>query len=400
MNDQHKDNAEVLKNILQRLHAGESADDVRAEFSATFSELDASEIARAEVELIKSGVAVEEVQNLCDVHAGMVQDNIARLPGGEEYGHPLMILEAENKGLEEFLDQSYLAARQAYQNDRKAEPFLEVLRKLSTVDRHYSRKENLMFPYLEKKGITAPPKVMWGVDDEIRRLIKDAIAMAEAGDYNDQLLAEMEEAIRNMITKENKILKPMLLDNLTDEDWLTIARESDHIGYAFGDHIEGASPSDAKAWAKGEDAVAQPVSSANDVNLPSGFFNGNELETLLNTLPLDITYVNADGRVQYFSEAKDRVFPRTRTIVGRTVSDCHPPKSVHMVETLIEQFKKGEKDHEYFWIQKGGQFILIRYYAVRDEEGIYKGVLEVTEEISELRGLKGNKTLMEGFVKD
>ncbi len=398
--DKHEKNAEVLKNILKRLHAGESVDDVRAEFAESFSEVDASEIARAEAWLIKGGVPVEEVQNLCDVHAGMVQDRVTQLSGGEALGHPLMILEAENKGLEEFLDGQYLSAKAAYKVSLVKPVFLGALKQLATIDKHYARKENLMFPYLEKKGITAPPKVMWGVDDEIRQKIKDAITMVENNLYDDALLTDMEESIRNMITKENKILKPMLLDNLTDEDWLTIARESDQIGYAFGQHIEGASPSDAKAFSRGEDISLEDRGGDNEVNLPSGYFNGQDLENMLNTLPVDITFVNKDNRVQYFSEGKKRVFPRTRTIIGREVRDCHPPKSVHIVEALIDQFRSGEKDQEYFWIQREGKFILIRYYAVRNAAGEYEGVIEVTEEISEIKSLRGNKTLLEGYVKE
>ncbi len=393
--DRNKEAAAVLKNILERLHAGESVDDVRSEFQETFSGVNAADIGKAEVELIRGGVPVDEVRNLCDVHASMVQDQVIQVEGGEAMGHPLMIMEAENKGLTEFLDGPYTEAKGAYKSGRKPGPMLEVLKTLYSVDKHYSRKENLMFPYLERAGITAPPKVMWGVDDDIRQSIRDAMVLVEAGEYDEGLFEEMESGIRGMITKENTILKPMLLDTLTDEDWKTVAQESDQIGYAFGQHIEGASPSDAKAWLKGEAGAAE-VAGGNDINLPSGYFNGTELETLLNTLPLDITYVNKEGNVQYFSEGKHRVFPRTRTIIGRTVEDCHPPKSVHVVNELIEQFKRGEKDQEYFWIQKAGQFILIRYYAVRDAEGTYQGVLEVTEEISELRSLEGQKTLLEG----
>lgn len=133
-----------------------------------------------------------------------------------------------------------------------------------------------------------------------------------------------------------------------------------------------------------------------DFDLPSGYFNAHELEAMLNTLPGDITYVNAEGRVQYFSEGKHRVFPRTRTIIGRLVEDCHPPKSLDRVLAVVESFKSGEKDQEHFWIQKDGLFILIRYFAVRDAAGTYLGVVEITEEISELRKLEGSRTLISG----
>lgn len=392
---------EVLKSILKRLHAGESADQVREEFAATFDGIDAASIAQAERQLIlEEGVSVDEIRNLCDVHASVVQNQVIAPDGKTELGHPLMIFEEENKGLDAFLHGKYAVDKAAYVASRSGETFLHTLKTLYKVDRHYSRKENLMFPYLERNGVTAPPKVMWAVDDEIRQLIKDAIAQVEQGEYNAEHFTAMEEKIKSMITKENNILKPMLVDNLTPEDWTVVAQESPQIGFAFAEHIAGASPSDAKAWARGEEitesAEAKAWDSSKEINLPSGYFAGKELQAMLDTLPCDLTFVNAEGNVQYFSEGKIRVFPRTRTIIGRKVEDCHPPKSLHVVEELIESFKNGEKDEESFWIQRGGMFVLIRYYAVRDAEGTYLGVLEVTEEISGLRSLEGQKTLLAG----
>ena len=157
--------------------------------------------------------------------------------------------------------------------------------------------------------------------------------------------------------------------------------------------MEGASPSDAKAFARTGSAEpeARPEGA---INLPSGYFTGPELTALLNTLPCDVTFVGADDTVHFFIEQPSRVFPRTRTIIGRRVADCHPPKSLPVVEALIGAFKDGSKDSEAFWIQRGEQFILIRYYAVRDGQGKYLGVLECTEEISALRQLEGSKLLM------
>ncbi|MBW4829504.1 MAG: PAS domain-containing protein [Clostridiaceae bacterium] len=131
-----------------------------------------------------------------------------------------------------------------------------------------------------------------------------------------------------------------------------------------------------------------------EINLPSGFFNIEELETLLNTLPVDITFVDANNKVRYFSENKNRVFPRTKTIIGRDVGDCHPRKSLDVVEQIVDDFRNGRKDTEIFYINKPGVFILIRYYALRNKDNKYLGVLEVTEEISELRKLEGSKTLL------
>lgn len=385
--------AQVLKNILVKLHDGASVEDVKDEFHAAFDTVDAKEIIAAEAELIKSGMPVTEIQRLCNVHAALVEGNVKVMEADPEMGHPLTVFYKENEGLEAFLEGDYARAKAAFLAGDDPTPYVGALQELVKLDRHYARKENLFFPYLERNGIMAPPKVMWGKDDEIRDLIKGALAKVQAGDKDDRLLAEMEFEVRGMIHKENEILKPMLLDNLTEEDWKLVAQESGQFGFAFAEGIEGASPSDRAAWIK-EEADVDLRTGGHDFELASGYFNVHELEAVLNSLPGDITFVNAQDKVQYFSEGKHRVFPRTRTIIGRLVEDCHPPKSLDRVLAVVESFKSGEKDEEHFWIQKDGLFILIRYYAVRDQAGHYLGVVEVTEEISGLRELEGSKTLL------
>jgi DUF438 domain-containing protein len=393
MSDKKQQQAEALKNILHQLSEGASVEDVREEFQKTFDTVDANEIAAAEAELIKTGTPIEDILQLCNVHASVVEGSVEVIAVDPVMGHPLTVFYKENDGLEEFLDGAYAEAKAAFLSSNDNKTYANVLKDLYKLDRHYSRKEQLMFPYLEKNGITAPPKVMWGKDDQIRDLIKQAIEKAESGEYDETLFTEMESEVRSMIQKENEILKSMLVDNINDEAWKVIAQEGYQFGYAFIDGVEGVSPSDIKAWVKDEQDVDQRRSN-NDIDLPSGYFNVHELEALLNTLPYDITFVNTEDRVQYFSENEHRVFPRTRTVLGRLVEDCHPPKSLHVVDSIVKDFKSGKKDKEYFWIQKDGQFIMIRFYAVRDAEGKYLGVAEITEEISELRSLEGSKTLM------
>lgn len=387
-----KNQAEILKNILLKLHDGATVEDVKDEFQAAFETVDAKEIIAAEAELIKSGIPVTEIQRICNVHAALVEGNVKVIESDPEMGHPLTVFYKENDGLIAFLDNGYAKAKVAFLTGDDQTSYVGALKELTKLDRHYARKENLFFPYLERNGIMGPPKVMWGKDDEIRDLIKGALAKAQAGEKDELLFGEMEFEVRGMIHKENEILKPMLLDNLTEEDWKLVAQESGQFGFAFAEDMEGASLSDQATWLKDE-ADVDLRTGGSDFELPSGYFNADELEAVLNRLPGDITFVNAQDKVQYFSEGKHRVFPRTRTIIGRLVEDCHPPKSLDRVLAVVESFKSGEKDEEHFWIQKDGLFILIRYYAVRDKAGRYLGVVEVTEEISELRKLEGSKTL-------
>ncbi|MDY0304244.1 MAG: DUF438 domain-containing protein [Sphaerochaeta sp.] len=396
-----------LKEIIERLHKGEAADAVKVDFEEEFGTIAAEELAAAERTLMESGdVTVDQVMKLCDVHAAVFGDSIdaihARERAEEKPGHPAFVFVKENEGLLSFLDGPFTAAVKAYRQEGSSAAIADLLvavKELSTLDRHYARKENLLFPYMEKAGLTAPPKVMWGVDDEIRDLWKRVIASIEgSGTVLEAELAQLEEQVRSMIDKENNILMPMLEGVMDAQAWITVARDSADIGYAFNGGIEGASPSDATSWyrwnATISGALDEPASSVDgEIVLPSGHMNTEELTWMLNSLPSDITFVGADDRVRYFSEGKERVFPRTRTIVGREVAHCHPPKSLGAVEALIADFKAGRKESESFWLQKGSSFILIRYFAVRNDKGEYLGVVESSEEISALRSLEGEKRL-------
>jgi DUF438 domain-containing protein len=397
-----------LKSIIERLHQGASTEEVKAEFKKDFGTISTEELAAAERKLMESGqITVDQVQKLCDVHAAVFGDSIEAIHASKQVdqtpGHPAFVFIKENEGLAAFLDGAFAKAVSAYnkkQDTSSTGNLLATLKELSKLDRHYSRKENLFFPYMEKAGITAPPKVMWGVDDEIRELWKGAIAHLEAGKaVSAEELAHLEEQVRSMITKENNILMPMLQGVMDSESWLTVARDSAEIGYCFNGGIEGASPSDATSWYRWNATISgslddEPTLKDGQVSLPSGTMSVEELTSMLNSLPGDITFVGADDRVRYFSEGAERVFPRTRSIIGREVAYCHPPKSLDVVLALVDDFKAGRKDSETFWIQRGDAFILIRFYAVRSEKGEYLGVVEVTEEISALRSLEGEKRLM------
>jgi len=398
-----------LKEIIEKLHSGVSSDAVKQEFEAEFGTVSAEELAAAERKLMESGaIKVEQVQKLCDVHASVFGGSIEEIHQGKQadktFGHPAFVFIKENEGLTKFLDTQFSKSVESYkqhQDEAAKADLLASLKSLSKLDKHYARKENLFFPYMEKAGITAPPKVMWGVDDEIRDLWKACIRSLESeGTVETASLDKLIEQVRSMINKENNILMPMLSGVMDGDAWLTVARDSADIGYCFNGGIEGASPSDALTWYRwnasmsGKQDFAPKQEMSAEIVLPSGHLNLEELTWMLNTLPGDVTFVGADDKVRYFSEGKDRVFPRTRSIVGREVAHCHPPKSLAVVEKLVEDFKAGLKDSESFWIQKGTQFILIRYFAIRNEKQEYLGVVEVTEEISALRSLEGQKTLL------
>ena len=183
---------------------------------------------------------------------------------------------------------------------------------------------------------------------------------------------------------------PMLLEVMSQEDWKIIADESSEIGYLY-DNVPRWNPTIEKA-------VSDSVNNANElygtIKLPSGVFQLNELTHMLNTLPFDITFVDKNDKVKFFSEGSDRIFARTKAIIGRDVSNCHPPASVHVVQKIVEDFKSGKKDHEDFWIKMGSRYVYIRYFAVRDENNEYLGVVEITQNIKPIQEIKDEKRLM------
>lgn len=387
---------QVLKELISELHDGKSVDDVKEKFAEVFGNVSAEEIAQAEQALIADGLPVTEVQRLCDVHASVFKgsiEEIHRAPVSSELpGHPADTLKRENSAIEKEIDE--VRTQLALLPDADAKDKVKAgLKRLTEIDRHYLKKENLFFPYMEQYGITAPPKVMWGVDDEIRSQLKAVLTKLDSEELSS--LAEEIEAFLDkageMIFKEENIMLPMLLENLTQDEWKTIADESGELGYCLIDYVPVWTPSAGK---DSESSVHDQPAIAGAINLPTGVLKVEELSRMLDTLPIDITFVGKDDTVRYFSQGAERVFPRTKAIIGRKVSNCHPPASVHIVEKLVEDFKAGRKDHEDFWINMGEKFILIRYFAVRDEAGEYLGVLEVTQNIRPLQAIEGEKRLV------
>lgn len=380
---------QVLKELINELGNGKSVDEVRARFMETFQDVSASEISEVEQALISEGMPVAEVQRLCDVHASVFKGSIEEIHRPQsmpmEAGHPVQTFMEENRAIERVIDTLIRPSLPTYLqgSDGKAGQFLKQgFELLTQVDRHYLRKENLLFPYLERYSVTAPPKVMWGVDDEIRALLKQTRVALEVSDHAAfMILAEDTlNRIAEMIFKEEKILLPMALEKLSADEWRSIQEQSGENGYC----LIGEPP----AWKTAAQATPEALT------LPSGSFTMDELVGMLNTLPFDITFVDKDDKVKYYSQGPERIFMRANAILGRKVSACHPPASVHIVEKIVEDFKSGRKDHEDFWLKMGEQLVYIRYFAVRGEGGQYLGTLEVTQDIAPVQAITGEKRLM------
>lgn len=384
----------VIKQVIRELHEGKTVEEVKHKFEEAFAGVSASEISEAEQALINEGLPVSEVQRLCDVHSAVFKGSIEEIHRETDPmkipGHPANVLYLENRRLERIIEEKIKPYLE--KGKESLEAIQNGLEELSVIDIHYSKKENLLFPYMEKYGITAPPKVMWGVDDEIRDDLKTLKSDLSYGVFNDELKKGVEELINRineMIFKEESIMLPMLLDIMTQDEWKKVADDSSEIGNII-DFVPVWNP-DKEAKKEYKDDIKEPGA----IILPTGVFNTEELTHMLNTLPIDITFVGSDDTVKYFSQSSERIFARTKTIIGRNVSNCHPPASVHIVEGIVEDFKSGKKDHEDFWIKMGDKYVYIRYFAVRNEEGKYLGVVEVTQNIKPIQEITGEKRLVE-----
>ncbi|NLJ97317.1 MAG: DUF438 domain-containing protein [Clostridiales bacterium] len=405
----------VLKEIIMELHDGKSVDDVKERFSNLIEGISATEISMMENQLIMEGLPVEEVQRLCDVHAAVFKgsieeihmpDNPADIPG-----HPIHTFKMENRALERHISKQIKPLLSELIEDDNKETREKLLKQLNTlyeVDKHYSRKENLIFPYLEKYGVTGPPQVMWGVDDEIRADLKNLVSLIKNSESDTKEISKTADAvivsIEEMIFKEENILFPMALDTLHEDEWLKIAQESFEIGYCIYEPKKEWKPKRVNIEEKEKSSSEKPLAVTTKeessiaygyINFETGILSFKEIEAMLNAMPVDITFVDKDGIVKYFSQGKERIFPRTKAVIGRSVTNCHPPASVHVVENIVQDLMSGKKDHEDFWIQKGDVFVLIRYFAVRDKEGNYVGTLEFTQNVAPIRALEGEKRLVE-----
>lgn len=394
---------ELLKHMILQLHEGHAPAQVRTQLIRVLQKVPYNDVVEVEQELIRDGLPVEEVLKLCDIHTAAMQGAIdtshAQKPPA---GHPAHTFTMENRALGwevRTLGKLYDEIAALPDDADASEQMLSLRARfnaLMDVEKHYLRKENLLFPYLEKHGITGPPKVMWGKHDEVREMLKaamDALLAAETATACEakavvQLVFEpASNAIAEMIEKEEQILLPMALDTLEPAEWYAIARQSVEIGFCLFDPVESWRP----AGLPEEEA---PALDSSRIQLPSGSFTPAELTALLNTIPFDLTFVDATDTVRFFTQGTERIFARNRAILGRKVQFCHPPASVKVVDQILDDFRSGRHDRAAFWIEMKGRFIHIEYFALRTPEGEYQGCLEVSQDLTEKRALTGEQRLL------
>ncbi|HNR30773.1 MAG TPA: DUF438 domain-containing protein [Candidatus Hydrogenedentes bacterium] len=392
---------ETLKQIVTGLHEGKSLDEVKAQFAALAEEVSPAEIAAMEQRLVQDGIAPEEIKRLCDVHVAVFKDALA----GEQQtavppGHPVDTFKRENEALGRViraLRAFFDAAGAPPDPGRLADAHRGLaagFERLGEVDKHYLRKEHQLFPQLEKHGITAPPKVMWAVHDDIRAVFKQVRAAIEGKDYAALATAgpELLTAVDEMVYKEENILFPMSLQVLSERDWVAVREGEEEIGYALATPAAEWRPALADDTGEGQASVRTGL---DVIPLDTGLLNLEQVNLLLTHLPVEISFVDDNDEVRYYSDGKERLFPRSPGAIGRKVQDCHPQKSVHIVNRILDEFRAGTRDVAEFWIPFKGRFVQIRYFAVRNVEGQYRGCLEVTQDVTAIRALEGERRLLD-----
>ncbi|MGI6037688.1 MAG: DUF438 domain-containing protein [Limnochordia bacterium] len=386
---------EILKEIIKDLHRGVPVEEVKGRFKALIADVGPREIGEMEQQLIAEGLPEEEIKKLCDVHVQIFEDALEQQEKPQvTSGHPVDTLRRENEAIARVVEE--LTAQLSDLGDPPSEEKLAALKesiqanleKLGEVEKHYLKKENQLFPVLEKHGVGGPSKVMWALHDDIRALLKEVQEALRQDDprrlvYGGKRLLNM---VDEMIYKEENILFPMTVEMFTEEDWAHVHRGEEEIGYAL---IE---PGGQWQPVKAKGPVAQ---GSGVIELDTGVLTPEQINLLLTHLPVDVTYVDEHDRVRYYSQGKERIFPRSSGIIGRDVQNCHPPNSVHVVTKIVDSFKTGERDDAEFWIQMQGRFIHIRYFAVRDKDGEYRGVVEVSQDVTGIRALEGQRRLLD-----
>ena len=390
---QDSERVEQLKGFLKRLGTGEDLGAVREDFASQFAHVEASEIMKAEQGLMREGTPLAEVQQLCDLHSALFHGSTIHEQMESEHakveavleaqeksksvvslvetvGHPLNRLTEENKALDALIEATKVKVA-----DKTAT--VDDVNEVRQVSIHYAKKGDLLYPHLKVAyDISGPSMVMWTVDDDIR----DGFGrLARAKSIDDAWYEEFDGLLtraQEMIYKEQNILFPICAENFSTEEWYQIYKDIEQYEEIFG--VERV------AWAEAEAALATQTTNAsgddNTIALIGGSLTVDQLNAMLNTMPMEVTFVDHEDINRYFNDG-EKVFKRPTTAIGRDVYSCHPPKIEPIVRGIIDSFRKGERDNVAVWLEKIGRPFYVNYMAVRDQNNNYLGTLELVQDM-------------------
>jgi len=390
----------MLGKVIKKLHEGEDPQKVKAEFSQLLEKATPKEIAMAEEELIREGLPRKRIQKLCDIHLELFKESLESDRQLAPSGHPINILMEEHRQVLSTLSKMCNLGSSLLDgsiSEEQMEEFLHMVHHLEDSEKHYLREENVLFPYLEKHGVKEPPAIMWTEHDHIRDLEKELFGLVtedkdvliDNAKRIKEISDDLAEFVRGHFYKENNILFPTAMEVMEETEWHEIRTEFDDIGYCcFTPEV--------KEYSVPKPTIEEkPRAPEGMVKFETGNLTFGEIQAIFSSLPVDLTFVGKDDKVRFFSESGDRIFVRSKAVIGREVQNCHPKRSIDVVNKILDDFRNNERDSAEFWINLGERLIYIRYFAVRNASDEYLGCLEVTQDITKIKELKGEKRLLD-----
>ena len=397
MKELDKERQQAILKILNFIQDGGELEEAKKMFQAAFDQVDVAEITAAERELIAQGLDPRKIQYLCNVHADVFKGNIKENkenPEFEKPGHPIPTFKLENMVLKSLVNDALLPDLAKWEKGDKGilSKLRQELKDLAKIHYHYARKETSMFPIMTKYGITAPPKVMWGVDDKIRKLIGQANLLISQKDINkaevSKAIKETAHEVLEMIFKEEEIMLPMIDEVASEEDWGNVKNEEEQIGYTLIQKPMNWKP---KEKPKSDGPISIDKLSSLALNFAEGSLNLEQLSAILDLLPFALTFIDENDKVAYFGGGAN-IFPHSKNALGNSVYSCHLPESVPRVKKIFDDFHQGKKDKYEFWFKPRhmGRYLYLQYFAVR-KDNKYLGCLEVAQDVTDIRNWKTEK---------
>ncbi len=397
MKELDKKRQQAILKILNFIQDGGELEEAKKMFQAAFDQVDVAEITAAERELIAQGLDPRKIQYLCNVHADVFKGNIKENKENSEFekpGHPVHTFKLENIVLKSLVNDALLPDLAKWEKGDKGalSKLRQELKDLAKIHYHYARKETSMFPIMTKYGITAPPKVMWGVDDKIRKLIGQANLLISQKDINkaevSKAIKETAHEVLEMIFKEEEIMLPMIDEVASEEDWGNVKNEEEQIGYTLIQKPMNWKP---KEKPKSDGPISIDKLSSLALNFAEGSLNLEQLSAILDLLPFALTFIDENDKVAYFGGGAN-IFPHSKNAIGNSVYSCHLPESVPRVKKIFDDFHQGKKDKYEFWFKPRhmGRYLYLQYFAVR-KDNKYLGCLEVAQDVTDIRNWKTEK---------
>ena len=387
---------EILSKIIRTMCEGGNANEMIRQFDNECDDLSEEIVAEVFESLGREGIKFQNNPQVIDFYHSVIVNKVsAGILNQFAPGHPVRVYLEENAML-----RSLFTEIEQIDPSTDLEGFRDVFQNILKVEKHFVRKENQLFPCLEKHGWDSPSKNMWAFHDDIRARLKEVRIALEQGDSSQvaqKYPSTRDELVRLMAVEEERLL-PNAMNMLEQSEWEAMRTGDQEIGWMLDETPPPYPPQaeEPEYVHPSQDTKKRELDlSAEASHYDEGFLTPEQVNMIFKFLPIDITYVDENDRVVFYNRGDERVFPRSAGIIGREVRYCHPPKSVDQVLRILEEFKKGTQDFADFRIHFKGRFILIRYFAVRDADKTYRGVLEMSQDITDIKEMEGEQRLLD-----